>query len=1164
MRKLLVLLAGIPLYGQISNVRVDGTTSTQAVVEYTAPNGSACAVKVSEVNDFGTGYTPVNDVNTTLFSGADQDNRSGNIAAGRARTFVVGKRVAEVGLDGQRYSRALQNTTRHYYRISCGSDVFSGEFSTVNIPLGSTYGDAITYPDPAETRGYYAYPSIDYDDRTKKIIHPLSGIAIKPASLSFEFSEGKTNQALTTACSGANWTNPGNCVAEDGSVASFAGASQGKLFVPTPYSPPNGTYILDRLTFNIRARINGGATGADTLLNACITKDGSTCANDGRRQVDLTQCDLASYTSACSGVGSTGELEFWGSYPFHGWVQAPNRGLLLWANTTNPAYTIEIDSLRYSIVSEGSGLDFPAHAGTPLCSNTPITDAPDGHTYYLCASQGAGRLYSMDVTAGLVHYLGPLRRTSPGTSFTSNIGWSDTNPRKFVTSSSGSSDELVQMEYSGALDTDYTGGMLTPPPGLTFTTAVASVKAAVAAFDNRYDTDWRAKTFAWGTVGMQGGKIVLQQQGGQDTAGWLAVFDVSTVPATIVAANYVGGNNTAPVSRYCTLHTTIFDRSPASSWITIGNGRPAGTSVYFAGPWKVTVQKPGGGDIEPADTKIEIVSANGSAEPTDPVSYSTFDKTIPAQAGDLFYYDQDGDGYASGTDEFLEILSIDRSGSNPIWTVRRGSQMGSSPHLVPGYPSVYLNSYTIPANGTLTATCRSHPLQLDVDNGSTSWNFEADPHGTMNVNPESTTVGTYPPASGEYAASSGYATPNHFVHWNTGSHGHFTSLLQGPNGEQGTKLAVTSDCLGGLVGCWSVQHGNGIGPTLEQYPVQFASNHSPDFAGVSPVGFNWQFHPGMLQATAPVREQRWGFDVLPLTGGGGGSNSLVAGTTTIYKVTDTTLHRRQLQTVATCGDRQLRDISSAATGDLITDATPYTYCVAGAAGECRADSTLDSVYVSCPGRSTSACANGPVTAYPVTTIDVCVGDQRAYGFQPTQVPLWNNSFFGERARVLPAMLALPHLQSVYASAKALPTGDWALVMQYLHERQNMSLVKVPPYPDEDSVNRTSFVSIPLKLTPPAGLGVANAVVDFGYVENGQATDFHCTSRREGCVVSTATVDPTNPFAYVSESVPGVACSNGCTIEIPGLSRRVVYYRVRYRNAAGLLLATSGVKVAIVP
>ena len=1164
MKNLWVLLAVIPLYGQISNVRVTGTTSTQAVIEYAAPNGSACTAKVSEVNDFGTNYVPVNDLNPVLFNGADQDSRAGNITSGRARTFVVGKRMAEVGLDGKRYSRALQNNTLHFYQINCGSDVVSGKFSTRNIPFGSTFGDSITYPDSSTTKGFYAYPSINYDDRSQSVIHPLSGILIKPASLSFEFSEGKSSQALTTACSGAAWTNPGNCVAADGAVASFSGSSQGKLFVPTPYVPDNGSYILDRLTFDIEARITGGASGSDTLLNACITNDGVTCANDGRKQVDLTQCNLASYTSACSNIGSTGELDFWGSYAFHGWVQAANRGILLWVNTTNPAYTIEIDSLRYSVRSEGSGLDFPAHAGTPLCSNTPIPDAPDGHTYYLCASQGAGRLYSVDVTAGLVHYLSPLWRTSPATSYTFNIAWSETNPRRFFTSSPSRPDELVQIDYSGVLDTDYTGGIFTPAANLTFTTSVASIKAAVAAFDNRYDVNWQTKSFAWYTVGMQAGKVVLQQQSGQDTAGWLAVFDVSSTPGTIVAANYVGGNNTARVSRYCTLHTVISDRSSDSPWVSIGNGMPAVNPNYYGGPWQVKVQKPGGGDLGPDDTQIEIVTANGSKEPTDPSSAEASDKTIPAQAGDLFYYDQDGDGYAWGTDEFMEILSIERSGANPIWTVRRGSQMGSSPHLPSSYTSVYLKSYTIPAGSILTATCRSHPLSIDVKDGSTSWNFEADPHGDTNVNPESVTEGTYPSAPGEYAASTGYASPQFFVHWNTGSHGHYSSLIKGPNGEKGTKLAVNYvGCRGGLAECWTVQHGGGV-QTLEQYPIEFSSSYTPAFAGVSPAGFNWQFHPGILQVNAPVSEQRWGFDVLPLTGGSGGSSAAVAGTTTVYKMTSTTLHRKYFQTVATCGDRQLRDISSPAIGDQITDATPYTYCVASANGECRAGSAAGDVYVSCPGRTTSVCASNPITAYPVTTIDVCVGDQRAYGLQPTQVPLWADSFFGERTRTLPAMLALPHLQSVYASAKALPTGDWALVMQYLHERQNMSLVKVPPYPEEDSVNRSSFVRIPVTLKPPTGLGVANAVIDFGYVENGQPTDFYCTSRKEGCIVSAAAVDPANPFSFASGNPAGVACSNGCTIELPGLSRRVVYYRVRYRDAANQSLATSALQVAIVP
>jgi len=83
------------LLGQTS-VSVVGVTSTQAVLTYTAPGAGACTVEVSESNT----YSPlVNDVNSTLFTGAGSD---GGGAVGR--TFVVGKRRTDLALDSNYYS----------------------------------------------------------------------------------------------------------------------------------------------------------------------------------------------------------------------------------------------------------------------------------------------------------------------------------------------------------------------------------------------------------------------------------------------------------------------------------------------------------------------------------------------------------------------------------------------------------------------------------------------------------------------------------------------------------------------------------------------------------------------------------------------------------------------------------------------------------------------------------------------------------------------------------------------------------------------------------------------------------------------------------------------------------------------------------------------------
>ena len=47
-------------------------------------------------------------------------------------------------------------------------------------------------------------------------------------------------------------------------------------------------------------------------------------------------------------------------------------------------------------------------------------------------------------------------------------------------------------------------------------------------------------------------------------------------------------------------------------------------------------------------------------------------------------------------------------------------------------------------------------------------------------------------------------------------------------------------------------------------------------------------------------------------------------------------------------------------------------------------------------------------------------------------------------------------------------------------------VKMPPYPATDTVDRSTFIPVPVKMIPPPGLAVDNVVVQFGYGENGDA------------------------------------------------------------------------------
>ena len=123
--------------------------------------------------------------------------------------------------------------------------------------------------------------------------------------------------------------------------------------------------------------------------------------------------------------------------------------------------------------------------------------------------------------------------------------------------------------------------------------------------------------------------------------------------------------------------------------------------------------------------------------------------------------------------------------------------------------------------------------------------------------------------------------------------------------------------------------------------------------------------------------------------------------------------------------------------------------------------------------------------------------------------------------------------------------------------------RIPPAFPADSVNRTTFV--PVNVTYQGVPFASNIRARFGYLENGGDL-LQCTAYARDCSTEIPSGAPGDPYSFTNESVTRQSCANGaaCTITIPSLPNRLMYYVIDRLDGSGNVVASSSMQVVAVP
>jgi hypothetical protein len=1000
---------------------------------------------------------------------------------------------------------------------------------------------------------------------------------------------------------GTNWT-AGTHITYNGVdyvLASSESASQVTLAATPAADTTQTVWTSDTVGFKIRKSSVGGTLTVDHVGFIYITYAGPIANNGGA----FKQCTNKRYPEGWNiGVRANGD----------GVTKASGQNIVIhtgmahdfvtgdvvkqidvpgWPSAIGTFTVTRIDSTHYS-------LDGTSGAATGTYPNTGPSDfssifyvggglawkvnAPTG---YLCfiTDQGAGKQFywiNDQTTPADIRYLGPSYLVAgngwpgggTGVNASGTVDETDPDvPLLFNMVTIAGKQEILRGKYKGnefvgmfrAVNTDQEGGQtdasniwkwsrLTPPPN-TLTDKFAAFDPVNAALG------LIPAAFALDGIPDPGIMSFHAYLGSQNSLGWVGVYDTTTNTVLGLVNSWSQDN-----MRWGGLHINFLP-SGTGQMILSPYQLHTPTEAY-RGPYNVTATNALNATPTDCDGLLmgfgltNVTGVTGShcsmltintLTPITPPGANPAGHTLNGQTiaiGDWIGFDDDTTGPTIETaSEFVRVLGI--SGLNLV--VERDKR---SPELLTG----------------LQAHLSGATLYMFSGYYISFWHYGIAPHGSTGTDPYSTGLqssGIYPEPvfvnqshgtilNGFYANDSGSAsnlTPPFTCAAGPGAQIYAMRNWPWPNHVNAPRSAY--GCTDGNPS-FDGKYGNGFGNDLEKHPS---------------VSYN---------AVLANNMSFWDYRVYAPTVAWEGAITKVG--TYVYRKTGLNsgqsvngsppFDEKRNRVFNLVGTKTVLDVS--APGLILDNTTAghYTSCTAHVAGECWASSLAGDVYTNAPKVATIPLGLGsPAGTYGCHgkwlstsdpgTNDICVAVQPAYADQIVQHDMINDPT-NDGARRITNAFNMPRRTNLITNAPALPDGNWVFgeTVYYKDIMQSLLfLVKVPPYPGKQKgANRGSWIPIPVKLTS-VPTDTNNVVVEFGYNPS-----FWCTTRRESCIANAASITSTIYNYSVSDTYSGLACSSGCTPVIPALSQRVLWYRVKYRNASNALIKTGEVQVLATP